>query len=141
MRRITLASVTLACLCVGVGGAIAQAQPASWPPSESLYAASLHASNRGIEFLYSAQQGGLEVITGLSAREAGCIKARCHATTCDTCHLQEVSGKPAFTVAQARTEDACRRCHADIAEDVRTVHSAAADLSCVQCHGHVGHMK
>ena len=39
------------------------------------------------------------------------------------------------------TEDACRRCHADIAEDVRTVHSAAADLSCVQCHGHVGHMK
>lgn len=133
MRRTTLSWVTLACLCAGVGGAIAQVQPPSWPPTESLYAASLHASNRGIEFLYSAQQGGLEVITGVSAREAGCIKARCHATTCDTCHLQEVGGKPAFTVAQARTEEACRRCHGDLAKDNPDVHFAGG-LACMSCH-------
>ncbi len=39
------------------------------------------------------------------------------------------------------TENACRRCHADIAGDVASPHAGAGGLSCIQCHGHVGHMK
>ncbi len=39
------------------------------------------------------------------------------------------------------TENACRRCHADIAADVASPHAGTGGLSCIQCHGHVGHMK
>jgi cytochrome c nitrite reductase small subunit len=38
------------------------------------------------------------------------------------------------------TEQQCRRCHADIADDVSSPHPTAS-LSCIQCHGHVGHEK
>ena len=39
------------------------------------------------------------------------------------------------------TENACRRCHADIAADTASPHTGVGTLSCIQCHGHVGHMK
>lgn len=39
------------------------------------------------------------------------------------------------------TENACRRCHAGIASDISSAHANSAGLSCIQCHGHVGHMK
>jgi cytochrome c nitrite reductase small subunit len=39
------------------------------------------------------------------------------------------------------TEAACRRCHAGFAEDIASAHADAKGLSCIQCHGHVGHMK
>lgn len=48
-------------------------------------------------------------------------------------HAREVSRKI--------TENQCRRCHADIAGDVASPHAGDGGLSCIQCHGHVGHMK
>jgi cytochrome c nitrite reductase small subunit len=39
------------------------------------------------------------------------------------------------------TEEACRRCHADIADNLGSPHAGTGGLSCIQCHGHVGHMK
>ena len=39
------------------------------------------------------------------------------------------------------TENACRRCHADIAADTASPHTGVGTLSCIQCHGHVCHMK
>jgi len=37
------------------------------------------------------------------------------------------------------TEAQCHRCHTDIAEDIST--HASPGLSCIGCHGHVGHAK
>lgn len=39
------------------------------------------------------------------------------------------------------TEEACRRCHATLAADISSAHADSQGLSCIQCHGHVGHMK
>ncbi len=39
------------------------------------------------------------------------------------------------------TENACRRCHAGIAADISSAHAHTTGVSCIQCHGHVGHMK
>lgn len=96
---------------------------------------------------------------------AGWMKSSHHSVaTCNDCHTpHDIVGKYTtkadngfwhsfyFTTGtypeniQARersrriTEDACRRCHADLAEDIASPHAGA--LSCIQCHGHVGHMK
>lgn len=55
-------------------------------------------------------------------------------------------GYPDHIIARDRsrriTEEQCRRCHTDIATDLRSAHASAAEpLSCLRCHGHVGHMK
>lgn len=44
-------------------------------------------------------------------------------------------------VSRKITENACRRCHTDIAHDVGSPHAGEGGLSCIRCHGHVGHMK
>ena len=38
-------------------------------------------------------------------------------------------------------EESCRRCHTDIAGDLASPAASADELSCLRCHGHVGHMK
>ncbi len=47
----------------------------------------------------------------------------------------------ARAVSRRITENACRRCHSDLAADLASPHANAAGLSCLHCHGHVGHMK
>lgn len=37
------------------------------------------------------------------------------------------------------TEQACRKCHADIVAAIDAFHGQADDLSCVRCHASVGH--
>jgi cytochrome c nitrite reductase small subunit len=39
------------------------------------------------------------------------------------------------------TENACRKCHQDIAHDIDTTTVSDASMSCIRCHGGVGHMK
>lgn len=39
------------------------------------------------------------------------------------------------------TENACRRCHERIVHDMDTVHRPDDRLSCIACHGSVGHPK
>jgi len=98
---------------------------------------------------------------------SGWMKSSHHSVaTCNDCHTpHDLVGKYAtkaengfwhsfyFTTGaypeniQAReksrriTENACRRCHADIAADTASPHAGVGTLSCTQCHGHVGHMK
>lgn len=43
-------------------------------------------------------------------------------------------------VSQRVTENACRRCHADIVADMAPMHSNPPELSCIQCHRDVGHL-
>lgn len=92
-----------------------------------------------------------------------------HAATCNDCHTPHnlfakyaVKAENGFwhsfyftsgrypDVIQARevsrriTENACRRCHADITEDIAGPHAVSAsrgEVSCIQCHREVGHPK
>lgn len=38
------------------------------------------------------------------------------------------------------TEQACRHCHSDIVQAIDPLHALGQALSCLQCHGNVGHM-
>jgi cytochrome c nitrite reductase small subunit len=39
------------------------------------------------------------------------------------------------------TESACRRCHADIVQEIDTTHGSQAKMSCTRCHRYVGHWR
>jgi hypothetical protein len=104
-----------------------------FPTEDSFYSRSLHNTNRGIEYLYSKEQGGLERLTGISATELGCAKASCHAKSCDNCHRKDQDGKAVYSTAQARTEEACHKCHGDPEPDNPDVH-AQGKMKCMDCH-------
>ncbi|MBX7219420.1 MAG: cytochrome c nitrite reductase small subunit [Blastocatellia bacterium] len=38
------------------------------------------------------------------------------------------------------TENACRKCHAEITSSIEANHKAGDEISCLQCHRNVGHM-
>ncbi len=131
------ASFRLAASMLGVVllavGAAAKDPPPVTRPAESFYAKSLHSTNRGIEFVYSKEQGGLEVLTGMPASEIGCVKAKCHATTCDTCHRKDVAGKPTFSADPAVAQAACERCHGAPDKSDPDVH-VRRGMRCMACH-------
>jgi len=80
------------------------------PPREkNFYENSLHYTNKGLEFWYSKEQGGLERITGIPFSELPC--ANCHVRTCDTCHKKEVNGKAAYSLEPAKAQEVCQNCH------------------------------
>jgi hypothetical protein len=99
---------------------------------ESFYTSSLHFTNRGHEFIYSKEQGGIERITGLSVEEMGCMKSSCHVSSCDECHRRDVDGKPTFSVDQARSGAACQRCH-PVEADTPDAHFRRG-MKCMDCH-------
>jgi cytochrome c nitrite reductase small subunit len=41
---------------------------------------------------------------------------------------------------QAITNDACRKCHADIVQSIEGPHQDSRKMSCLRCHGTVGHL-
>lgn len=125
-----LFAVAVVILC---GAPTRAADPPPAPPDESFYNQSLHYTNRGIEWVYSKEQGGLETITGVPASELGCTAARCHARTCDTCHRKDVDGKAAFTVDPAVAQAACEKCHGAPEKDDPDVH-VRAGMKCMDCH-------
>jgi len=133
MARHHLTFGAAACLLLAAVGASAQSSPPTHPPEESFYSKSLHFTNRGIEFVYSKEQGGLEQITGLPASEIGCVKARCHATTCDTCHRKDLGGKATYSVDPAVAQAACDGCHGPAEKDDPDVH-ARKGMKCMSCH-------
>jgi hypothetical protein len=101
------------------------------PAERSFFANSLHYTNRGIEFIYSKEHGGLERLTGLSASAIGCVKAKCHAQTCDTCHLKEVNGKATYSLDPAVAQAACEKCHG--VPEGADVHREKG-MRCMSCH-------
>lgn len=102
-------------------------------PTDNYYAKSLHYTNKGIEYVYSKENGGLERITGMSADELGCLKAKCHATSCDLCHRKEVDGKPAYSTDPSIALEACHKCHGELEKDNPDVHFAKG-MKCMDCH-------
>jgi hypothetical protein len=119
-------SMLIFCLCYSVFAQEAAPQP------ENFYNKSLHYTNKGIEFIYSKEQGGLERLTGLSVVQMNCLKSKCHVTTCDECHKKEIDGKAYYSVAQAKTEQACQRCH-PVEKDDPDIHFSKG-MKCMDCH-------
>ncbi len=39
------------------------------------------------------------------------------------------------------TEQACRKCHQEIVDAIEGQHAGAQELSCLRCHGSVGHLR
>jgi hypothetical protein len=130
-RHLTFGAVAF--LMSAAVGASAQSAPPAQVPDEGFYSKSLHFTNRGIEFVYSKEQGGLEQITGLSASEVGCVKAKCHATSCDTCHRKDVGGKATYSLDPAVAQTACEGCHGAAEKDDPDVH-ARKGMKCMSCH-------
>ena len=130
MLRIVFSWIALNVVLFAAALAAGQAQT---PPLEgSFYTNSLHYTNRGIEFICSKEHGGLEKLTGMSAEELGCLPAKCHVRSCDTCHRKDTDGRAYYSVETARTEAACQRCHA-VDESDQDVHFKSG-MKCMDCH-------
>jgi hypothetical protein len=127
-----LCVMLIALLITGAFALSARCQEEKPLPTENFYAKSLHYTNKGIEYLYSKEAGGVERITGLSATEVGCVNAGCHVSSCDACHLKEVNGKLTYSLEPARAQDACLRCH-PVAKDDPDVH-VRKGMKCMDCH-------
>ena len=111
----------------------AMAQEEKPLPTENFYTKSLHYTNKGIEFLYSKEQGGLERLTGLSANVLGCSKSKCHATSCDACHAKEMNGKVTYSLDKTVALHACHQCHGEMDKDTVDVHFSKG-MKCLDCH-------
>ncbi len=77
---------------------------------KNFYENSLHFTNKGLEYWYSKEQGGLEKITNIPFSELPC--SRCHVRSCDTCHRKDVDGKPTYSLEPTRAQEVCQNCHA-----------------------------
>ena len=132
-RSIFLNCLTFSLLLVVCTWIPAMSQDTTSLPKENFYTKSLHYTNRGIVSAYSKERGGLERLTGMSAKEIGCEKSECHATTCDVCHKKVVDGKATYTLDTAIAYAACTNCHGDMAKDNPDVHFAKG-MKCMDCH-------
>jgi len=110
------------------------------PKESNFYEKSLHYTNKGLEYWYSKEQGGLERLTGIPFSKLDCT--RCHVRTCDTCHKKEVDGKPIYSLETARGQEVCQNCHTvDALEKVKKNKEASGldvhfknEMKCMDCH-------
>ena len=106
----------------------------------NFYEKSLHYTNRGLEYWYAAERGGLERITGVPFSQLTCTK--CHVRSCDTCHLKTVAGKISYSNEPARAQEACIKCHGlePLQYAQKNPNAADADVhfkrgfKCMECH-------
>jgi hypothetical protein len=136
MRKAKIAAILVAAAGILAGG-IAQ-EKKSGPTN--FYENSLHFTNRGLEYWYSKEQGGLERITGIPFSELAC--GRCHVRSCDTCHKKDVKGKASYSLEPVRSQEVCQDCHnvAPLAEFQKNPDNPEADvhfkkgMRCLDCH-------
>lgn len=103
------------------------------PDSNNMFTKSLHYTNKGLQFIYSKEHGGLERLTERPSSELGCAKSQCHITSCDACHKSEVNGKSIYSIDAAKNPKVCEPCHGDMAQDNPDVHFAK-NMKCADCH-------
>jgi hypothetical protein len=94
-----------------------------------IFPSSLHATGRGMEYWYEAEQGGFENETGVAYEQLPC--AGCHTpATCTNCHsdVPGITGVP---------QSVCLGCHgrqrAEIMKQLPDVHRDAG-MVCTDCH-------
>ncbi len=101
-------------------------------PEENFFTNSLHYTMKGMEYLYSKEHGGAERITGVTASELGCLKAKCHVRSCDACHKKELDGNAFYSAEPALAQKACDVCH-PVEKDDPDVHFRKG-MKCMDCH-------
>jgi hypothetical protein len=107
---------------------------------KNFYEKSLHYTNKGLEYWYSKEQGGLERLTGIPFAELKC--SGCHVRSCDTCHKKEVDGKVEYSLEPARAQEVCQNCHGIETLEQAKKNKDAEDLDvhfkkgmrCLDCH-------
>jgi len=136
-KRIAIPGLVLTLVVMG-RSAVLHAQGTA--PSRNFYEKSLHYTNRGLAHWYAKENGGLERIVGVPFSKLACNN--CHVRTCDACHMDEVSGKPAYSLQTAKTEAACEKCHGmesqafakkNPGDATADVHFARG-MKCMDCH-------
>jgi len=136
MKKFILILTVLMAIGVVIGGVGQEKKD----PVTNFYENSLHYTNRGLEYWYAKEQGGLERITGIPFSDLPCT--RCHVRSCDTCHKKEVDGRAAYSLEPARSQDVCLDCHnmESLAELRKNPDSPTADvhfkagMKCLDCH-------
>lgn len=135
MKKAVLTTSYLAFSFLFAGIALVRAQQAG-----NFYEKSLHYTNRGLEYWYSKDNGGLERLTGIPFADLGC--GNCHVRSCDACHAKEEGGAAAYSVEKARSEASCEKCHGmeSLAFARKNPKDPAADvhfakgMKCMGCH-------
>lgn len=138
-KPVFILGAVIAGLAVGIYF-LAAAQQQTQSSEENFYTKSLHYTNRGLEYWYAKEQGGLERITGIPISKLDCSK--CHVRSCDTCHKKDVNGKEAYSLEPARAQDVCQGCHGieslDFAknnkEDAKADVHFKKGMKCLDCH-------
>ncbi len=129
MKKLFYTLVVLIILC----GNLFSQENNYLPDSNNMFTKSLHYTFKGLQFVYSKEQGGLERLTGRPSSELGCAKSQCHITSCDVCHKGDVSGKSLYSIDAAKNPKVCEPCHGDMAKDNPDVHFAKK-MVCSDCH-------
>jgi len=104
---------------------------------------SLHYSAAGMEYWYSAANGGLERLTGIPYDQLTC--KNCHTPGCDRCHKVESTEKDCtvyeYTVGAATNQAMCLKCHGRERAMMRIDHKAGQEdvhvqmgMECSDCH-------
>ncbi len=107
---------------------------------KNFYENSLHFTNRGLEYWYSKEQGGLEKITDIPFSELPC--SGCHVRSCDVCHRKDIEGKPTYSLEPARAQKVCENCHGfeSLEKARKSPQDPAVDphfkngMMCLDCH-------
>jgi hypothetical protein len=110
------------------------------PQAKNFYENSLHYTNRGLEYWYSKEQGGLERLTGIPISELDC--SRCHVRSCDTCHRKDENGKSSYSLEPAQAQQVCQDCHGieSLEKARKDKNDPGADvhfksgMNCLDCH-------
>lgn len=105
----------------------------------TIFETSLHHNVRGMSYWYDKANGGLEMLTGVTFEQANC--AKCHISSCDTCHKSENNGKSFYSIKASQDPEMCLKCHGRLASiskinktaKMEDVHFARG-MSCKDCH-------
>jgi hypothetical protein len=106
---------------------------------DCFYLKSLHYTTRGMEYWYSKENGGIEILTNIPYSNLSCRK--CHVKSCDTCHKTSEEDKSFYTAKAAKNQDICLKCHKrevlimkiDKEKNQQDVHFAK-NMKCQDCH-------
>jgi len=112
-------------------------------PKDCFFLSSLHYTAKGMEYWYSKEKGGLELVTGVPYEKLNC--QNCHVAGCDVCHKQETIKKDcklqSYSTKVSKNQDRCLPCHGREAAMIRINHSAKQEdihvqkgLGCLDCH-------
>ncbi len=115
--------------------------PAPWEVAHERVPLSLHATTQGMRYFYSAEQGGIELLTNVPYDDLQC--KNCHVgevdgeTNCAACHITQVSDAPPqfkCIVCHGRQNFEMMAKNPDGTPGMSDVHYAKG-MQCINCHG------